>query len=190
MGAPLRSIGRESAAFFSLKDRDERQVSVADDLPMRGDADRLSATLAVVVAATLLVVVPMASMSYAICAFAPAGIANSLFFAAIVRPPRRAGRRSSGWGAEYRGGLRRYGHGQGTHRRHPVAADCARRRGQCCVGRDLRVRVVATMVLSRAANACDSRKAIGGETQHVDPPPPARRRAAIAVDALSGRIAL
>lgn len=52
--------------------------------PLRGDADKLTAVLAAVVAAVLLIVVPMPNTPTTIAAFALAGIANSLFFAATL----------------------------------------------------------------------------------------------------------
>lgn len=51
---------------------------------LRGDADRLTAVLATVVAATLVLTAPMPNLPTMIGAFALAGIANSLFFAATL----------------------------------------------------------------------------------------------------------
>lgn len=52
--------------------------------PLRADADKLTALLAGLVAVTLLIVIPMPSTPTTITAYAVAGIANSLFFAATL----------------------------------------------------------------------------------------------------------
>ncbi len=52
--------------------------------PLRGDADRATLLLAAVVALALALVIPMPSLATALAAFAIAGIANSLFFAATL----------------------------------------------------------------------------------------------------------
>jgi MFS family permease len=52
--------------------------------PFRADADKLTAILAAVVAVTLAVVIPMPNLATALAAFAVAGIANALFFAATL----------------------------------------------------------------------------------------------------------
>lgn len=52
--------------------------------PLRGDADRLTAVLALVVAASLAVVIVVPEFVTSLVAFGLAGIANSLFFAATL----------------------------------------------------------------------------------------------------------
>lgn len=52
--------------------------------PLRGDADRLTARLAAIVAVALVVVIPMPNLAATVAAFTAAGIANALFFAATL----------------------------------------------------------------------------------------------------------
>lgn len=52
--------------------------------PLRGEADRLNVLLAGMVAAALLLVIPMPSLTTTLLAFAVAGISNSLFFGATL----------------------------------------------------------------------------------------------------------
>ena len=52
--------------------------------PLRGDADKLTATLAATVAVTLALVIPMPTLATALVAFTVAGAANALFFAATL----------------------------------------------------------------------------------------------------------
>lgn len=52
--------------------------------PLRGDADRLTIVLAVVVGLALTAVIPMPSLVPALIAFTATGIANALFFAATL----------------------------------------------------------------------------------------------------------
>lgn len=107
--------------------------------PLRGDSDRLTPVLALVVAASLAVVIVVPGLVTSLVAFGLAGIANSLFFAATlaarseyapVEGPR-AGIHLGGR-AEDRRRVRRHRCGRSTHR-GDVAADRRRRRADSCV---------------------------------------------------------
>lgn len=104
--------------------------------PLRGDADRLTAVLAGIVALALAAVVAMPNLVSALAAFTVAGIANAMFFAATLAarseyaPPAARGPRPGvhlGRCPQDRRGLRRHRHSRSLHRRGSVAPN---RRGR------------------------------------------------------------
>ncbi|SFV23060.1 hypothetical protein [Micrococcus terreus] len=104
--------------------------------PLRGDADRLTIVLAVVVGLALTAVIPMPSLVPALIAFTATGIANALFFAAtltarseyappaITRTGLHLGRRT-----EDRRRISRNRNRRSAHRRHRLDTRGSRRRG-------------------------------------------------------------